>query len=170
MGKLPYIPNKKLYAAVMGACSYIRSTGYFNKAISYYADKYDVDEDDIAYYVRIAQSRGQKVSNAKKPARHYLWFAVEYSLGNERNGGAYFDASDAQYAVKKGISAETVQSRMSARDDYKSEYAPVHWFGRVEGFETKEEAEAKCDEWMETPYEPEVPKELIEYAKNYCHR
>lgn len=27
MKKLPYIPDKKLYAAVMGACSWIRECG-----------------------------------------------------------------------------------------------------------------------------------------------
>lgn len=72
MGKLPYIPNKKLYAAVMGACSYIRETGYFNKATSYYADKYDVDIEDVKKYVRIAQGNGQKAA----PKRKYKWYVL----------------------------------------------------------------------------------------------
>lgn len=31
--KYPYISDKRMYAAVMNACKYIRETGYFNKAI-----------------------------------------------------------------------------------------------------------------------------------------
>lgn len=52
MKKLPYISDKALYAAVMGACSYARDTGHFNKATSYYAEKYDVDVEDVRKYVR----------------------------------------------------------------------------------------------------------------------
>ncbi len=143
MGKLPYIPNKRLYAAVMGACSYIRETGYFNKATSYYADKYNVDVDDVRKYVRIAQSNGQK--NAAK--RKYHWFAVEFSMGNERNGGCYFEPIYAQCAVKKGVTVESVHRSMSKNDDYIDEYAPCHWFGRTEQFETKEDAENAISRW-----------------------
>ena len=147
MSKLPYIPNKKLYAAVMGACSYVRSTGWFNKATEYYADKYGVDIEDVKKYVRMAQGKGQKRNNAKSAPRKYFWFAVEYSMGNERNGEAYFEPLIAAYAVKRGLSARTVTNRMSEHDDYASEYSPCHWFGRVEGFETKEEAEATVEKW-----------------------
>ena len=66
MGKLPYIPDKKLYAAVMGACSYVRDTGYFNKATSYYANKYNVDVEEVRRYVRIAQGNGQKKRQREK--------------------------------------------------------------------------------------------------------
>lgn len=145
---LPYIPNKKLYAAVMGACSYVRDTGYFNKAVSYYADKYGVSESDLAKYVRMAQSDGQKKANKTKPARRYYWFAVEYSMGNERNGAAYFEPTLAQYTVAKGLTADTVKNRLSKHDDYISEYSPCHWFGRVERFDTQEQAERKINEWI----------------------
>jgi hypothetical protein len=72
MGKLPYIENKKMYAAVMGACSYVRATGYFNKATSYYADKYGVDVEEVRRYVRIAQGNGQK----RAAKRKYKWYVM----------------------------------------------------------------------------------------------
>ncbi len=71
MGKLPYIKDKPLYAAVMGACSYVRETGYFNKATSYYANKYNVDVEDVRKYVRIAQGNGQRGSTRK-----YKWYVI----------------------------------------------------------------------------------------------
>ena len=43
--KYPYIKGgKAMVAAVLGACSYIRETGYFNRAVTYYANKYNVSE------------------------------------------------------------------------------------------------------------------------------
>ena len=75
MHKLPYIADKKMYAAVMGACSYVRDTGYFNKATSYYADKYNVDVEEVRRYVRIAQGNGQKQA-AKRKKREYKWYVV----------------------------------------------------------------------------------------------
>ena len=140
MGKLPFIPDKKLYAAVMGACAYVRDTGYFNKATEYYADKYGVEVEDVRKYVRMAQGAGQRAANKDKPKRKYYYFAIEYSLGNERNGADYFEILEAQYAIRRGISCETVTQRMSAHDDLASEYAPCHWFGRIAGFDTEDEA------------------------------
>ena len=75
MGKLPYIPDKKMYAAVIGACSYIKATGYFNKATQYYADKYGVDVERVRKYVRTAQGNGQRQQNKRNP-RKYKWYAV----------------------------------------------------------------------------------------------
>ena len=75
MHKLPYIADKKMYAAVMGACSYVRDTGYFNKATSYYADKYNVDVEEVRRYVRIAQGNGQKQA-AKRKKWEYKWYVV----------------------------------------------------------------------------------------------
>lgn len=75
MGKLPYIRNKRLYAAVMGACSYIRETGWFNKATQYYANKYGVGVDDVRKYVRIAQGNGQREAAKKKPAT-FKWYTA----------------------------------------------------------------------------------------------
>lgn len=46
--KYPFIKGgKAMVAAVLGACSYIRETGYFNKAVRYYSEKYDVDPDEL---------------------------------------------------------------------------------------------------------------------------
>lgn len=171
MRKLPYIPDKRLYAAVMGACSYVRDTGWFNKAVSYYADKYNVAEDEVAKYVRIAQENGQKEKNSFSDKRKYKWFAVEYSIGNERNGGCYFDKCHAEYTVVKGLSADTVRKRLSAHDDYKSEYALCHWFGRIECFDTEAEAEDCVNRWKDE-HNPEnkertlTDDELSEYFSN----
>lgn len=53
MKKLPYIPNKDMYAAVMGACSMIRETGKFWTAVNYYADKHNVDKEEMIEYIRM---------------------------------------------------------------------------------------------------------------------
>lgn len=151
MGKLPYIRDKKMYAAVMGACSYVRDTGYFNKATDYYADKYGVDVDEVRKYVRIAQGNGQKTANSGE-SKKYFWFAVEYSIGGERHGADYFVKEWAQYQVVKGLSAKTVTSRIS-EPDYSSrnftEYGRYYYFGRVKGFATKADAEAAVKRWKE---------------------
>lgn len=70
--KYPYISDKKMYAAVMGACSYIRDKGYFNKAVSYYANKYGVDPDELAEEIRKRQGAGQKGKTRK-----YKYYLVE---------------------------------------------------------------------------------------------
>lgn len=75
MSKIPYIPDKSLYAAVMFACKMIRENGYFNKDCNIAADYYDVDVDDVKYYVRIAQGKGQKKANKKNP-RKYHWYLI----------------------------------------------------------------------------------------------
>lgn len=71
MHKLPYIADKNLYAAVIGACS----------------------------YVRIAQGNGQKIANSKKAPRKYYYFAVSYSMGSEAY--PYFYEDYAKYTVIK---------------------------------------------------------------------
>ena len=38
--KYPYIADKKMYAAVMSACKYIRETGRFNQAVERNAEWY----------------------------------------------------------------------------------------------------------------------------------
>ena len=145
--KYPFIKGgKAMVAATLGACSYIRDTGYFNKAISYYADKYNVDYDELAKNVRDRQAAGQRASKQK---RTYHYFAVEYSMGNERCGCDYFQPLEAQYCVAKGVSAETVKRRLSRRDDYISEYAPCHWFGRVQECESEQAAYDLVETWKE---------------------
>lgn len=146
MAKLPYIPNKKMYAAVMGACSYVRATGYFNKATQYYADKYGVSVDEVRRYVRMAASEGQK-EKAEKSPRKYLYFAIEFSIGSERGGFDYFEKEYAQYTIRKATSPENAKYQLYKNDKDWSEYAPQHYFGRVAAFRTKEEAERTIEEW-----------------------
>ena len=144
--KYPYIKGgKSMVAAVLGACSYIRETGYFNRAVTYYANKYNVSETELARNIRARQAAGQRENGGRK--RVYKWFAIEYSMGNERNGAAYFEPLEAQYSVAKGVSAETVKARLSKRDDYVSEYAPCHWFGRVAACDSEDEARKLVEEW-----------------------
>ena len=133
-----------MVAATLGACSYIRNTGYFNKAISYYANRYNVDEKKLAENVRARQAAGQRGSKTK---RKYNWFAVEYSMGNERNGAAYFESLEAQYTTERGVSADTVKRRLSAHDDYISEYSPCHWFGRVIACDSEQSANDLIAQW-----------------------
>lgn len=143
MGKLPYIPDKKMYAAVMGACSYIRQTGWFNKATNYYADKYNVDLDELQRYVRIAQSNGQKTSAKRK----YHYFAVEYSKGNERNGNDFFNKREAMYVVKRGLTEYSVKNTMRKDEDPFGEYTLITFFGRIQVCDTKEDAESVVEKW-----------------------
>ena len=63
--KYPFIPDKRMYAAVMGACKYIRETGYFNKAVQYNADKFGVDPNELEKEIRKRQSAGQKGKSSK---------------------------------------------------------------------------------------------------------
>lgn len=141
--KLPYIKDKSLFAAVCGACSYISETGWFNKATQYYADRYRVDVEEVRRLVRVAQGNGQKKS-AKK--RKYYYFAVEYSLGNERHGSAYFVKDDARYAVLKATSEDNAKRQLDKNDGW-GEYDWQHWFGRVRKFDTIDEADNALNEW-----------------------
>ena len=71
--KLPYIKDKRLYAAVMTACSMVKESGWLNKACKYAADKYDVREADVRDYVLIASRRGRIIagnSGEKKTKQH----------------------------------------------------------------------------------------------------
>lgn len=141
--KYPFIADKKMYAAVMGACQMICDTGWFNKATGYYADKYGVDEEELKKHIRARQVAGKKISAKRK----YYYFAVEYSMGCERSGTDYFVPECARYTVKRGTSADNVRLSLCARDKDYNEYADVHWFGRVVPCETLAEATKKVEEW-----------------------
>lgn len=71
--KLPYINDKRLYAAVMTACSMVKESGWLNKACKYAADKYDVREADVRDYVLIASRRGRIISgnSGRNRAKQY---------------------------------------------------------------------------------------------------
>ena len=78
--RYPYIADKEMYAAVMGACSMIREMGYFHKAVSYYASRYGVDEDELAAHIRARQGVGQhgKQRGAYKNFRYAGRYDVFY--------------------------------------------------------------------------------------------
>lgn len=152
MVKLPYIPNKKLYAAVMGACKWIREDGCFNKATSYYSDKYNVSVDDVRKYVRIAQGNGQKKANEKRPKRKYYWFAIEYAYWTLHDVGFcgidYLrDHSQKYYAVKKGLSEDSVTRAMTKNERVFGDYDHYKQFLRIEKFDTEQHAQQKVNEW-----------------------
>lgn len=85
--KYPFIPDKTMYAAVMGACSYIRETGYFNKAVKYYANKYGVDEDELAKHVRARQGAGQKGKTRKY--KHFVCIVIHDYYVTDSDAGYY---------------------------------------------------------------------------------
>ena len=141
--KYPYIPDKRMYAAVMGACKYIRDTGYFNKAIRYYADKYDVDAEELASHIRARQSSGQRGKSPSTKGRKYKWFMVVETV---------FSDAQWEYAINdpmiiKGISAESVIKRFiksdirrTNRDDYGGSYAPVYGHHVIAEFDNEQTA------------------------------
>lgn len=141
--RYPYIADKKMYAAVMGACSYIRAKGYFNKAVSYYADKYGVDEKELAQHIRARQGAGQKGKKSNNAGRKYKWFIVVRTCWTDASGET--DYSEPQ--VLKGLTAKSVVSRFSEADwnytvrmDYGGSYAPVVGHKAIAEFETETEA------------------------------
>ena len=66
--KYPYIP-RDYYPAVIQACKMIRETGWFNKAVSYYARQYDLDETELAFHIRKRQAAGQKGKRRTNPRK-----------------------------------------------------------------------------------------------------
>lgn len=156
--KYPYIPNKKLFAAVMGACSYIRDTGYFNKACEYYADKYGLKVEDVEREVRKRQSVGRK-NKYKKVT--YQYYAIEYSIGYGEEECFFQKYSNYVAEVKRATCKENAMHQVSNVED-RQIYAYHDWkdviayFGRVEEFKTKKEAQECVDKWLEerkTTYE-----------------
>ena len=158
MKKLPYIPDKKMYAAVMGACSWIRQSGYFNKATQYYADKYGVDVDELRKYVRTAQGNGQKQA-AKREKRVYHWYVIvalrDYYLADDCGTYLSWGYSDEDFRNNTRIFVRRATSAKNARDavsgtkgkdivrliaDRHQEYIARH----VEQYEKEEEANKRA--------------------------
>lgn len=142
--KYPYIADKKMYAAVMNACKYIRETGYFNKAVSYNAQRFGVDPDELAKEIRKRQSAGQK-AKSKTEKRKYKYFIVlsivESCEGSER----YVDKA----FVAKGLSKDSVDKKYIDLDfrrtraaDTGSYYSPCYLHETIKEFDTKEEADS----------------------------
>lgn len=149
--KYPYIPDKRMYAAVMGACSWIRDSGCFNKAVRYYADKYNVDEEELAMHIRARQAAGQKGKTAASKGRKYKYFLVCETVWCEANG-------ETQYynpAVVKGLTAKSVVKRysehdwnMTVRRDYGGVYAPEYGHEVIGEYATQAEAEEALRQYL----------------------
>ena len=141
--KYPFIPDKRMYAAVMGACSYIRETGYFNKAVSYYADKYNVDEDDLAKHIRARQSAGQRGRTSSAKGKKYKWFIVSDVYYCD----AYGEEEPTNHRIERGISKDSILNRhfesdlrFSRANDYGGSYAPSRTTLCSAGYSTEQEA------------------------------
>jgi len=133
MAKYPYIADKRMYAAVMGACKWIRESGYFNKAVRYYANKYNVSEKELAAEIRKRQGAGQKAKGTT--AREYKYYTVILYTETDRE------------CWKTG---EKVQRATSEKNARKANYENVYLDGYHElmhgsfilnEYETKAEAE-----------------------------
>lgn len=150
MSKYPYIHDKKMFAAVMGACSYIRETGYFNKAVSYYADKYSVDEKELAAHIRARQAAGQKGRTSPSKGRKYRWFIVCEVVSSEYCPEPTFNSP----RIVRGLTPETVERKYSDSDfqrtmleDYGGVFAPLYDHQVIASFDSKEEAEKNLPHW-----------------------
>lgn len=162
--KYPYIKGgKAMVAAVLGACSYIRKTGYFNKAVKYYANKYNVDEEELAANIRERQGAGQKGKKSKSQGRKYHWFIVCEQSWSDAEG--YSDYYRPQ--ILKGLSEKTIKSRFcesdnkrTMREDTGSSYSPVYNHIVIAEFDSEEQAREAFPKWEELAKEHENKKGL----------
>ena len=148
--KYPYIEDKRMYAAVMGACSWIRESGKFNRAVRYFAKKYGVDEEELAAQIRARQGAGQKGKTSVTKGKRYRYFLVSRTVWTEANGEKYFNRPE----VLRGLTAETVLRRFAeadeketARLDYGGAYAPEIDHVVCGEYETRAEAEEALSVW-----------------------
>ena len=143
MSKYPYIPDKKMFAAVMFACKLIRETGYFNKAVEEAAYYYGVDEEELKRHIRERQSAGQK---GKAKGRKYRWFILNKYETTDAHG--LFDYKE--YTIVRATNYKNAQSHYVESDwdatkrcDYGGAYSPYFFHGVIgehDGYETKSEA------------------------------
>ena len=139
-----------MVAAVLQACAYIRETGYFNKAVDYYANKYEVDRKELEKNIRARQAAGQKGKKSVSTGKRFKWFLVCETKFIEADGETYY-----QYPqVLKGLSPESVVNRFTDADwkrtvraDYGGSYAPSYSHEAIAEFGSKEEADAALSEW-----------------------
>ena len=144
MTKYPYIKDKKMYAAVMGACRYIRETGYFNKAVSYYAGKYGLQEEALAAEIRKRQAAGQK----NRKTAQYKYFVIVRRCCCEANQ----EWEEIERSVAKATSKENIEKRCAERNwreqrknDYGGSYAPVFYSDVFGPYGTESEARAALE-------------------------
>lgn len=151
--KYPLIKGgKAMVAATLGACSWIRTSGNFNRAISYYANKYGVDRDELEANVRARQAAGQKGRKPATKGRTFKWFLVcEVSWSDAAPEKNYCDPQ-----VLKGLSKKTVERRFvdqdwkkSAMNDYGGSYAPVFHHEAIAEFDSEADALNALPNWQE---------------------
>lgn len=137
--KYPYIANKKMYCAVMGACKWIRESGYFNKAVKYYADRYGVDADELAKHIRERQGAGQK--GKKRGA--YKYYVVLTWESCDADGEAHLIDLKTKKAMNES-NAKQDWWDFNRVNDYGGSYAPYRFDEVLNEFATKKEADTKC--------------------------
>ena len=152
MSKYPYIPDKRMFAAVMGACSYIRETGYFNKAVSFYAEKYHVDEKELADHIRARQAAGQKGRASASKGRKFKWFFVCETIATDADPVPTYNSPQ----IVRGLTPQTVEHRYTENDfyrtmkaDYGGNYAEQYSHVVIASFDSKKEAEKYLPSWRE---------------------
>lgn len=151
--KYPFITGgKNMVAATLGACSYIRATGYFNKAISYYAQKYNVNEYELTQNVRARQAAGQKKRAPVSKGKKYKWFLICQTVWCEADGVTDYDNP----VIVKGLSKETVHRRFTdsdwyatIRNDYGGSYAPVYGHQVIAEFDNEHDAVRAGEHWKD---------------------
>lgn len=145
--KYPFIPDKRMYAAVMGACSMIRATGHFHRAVEYYADKYGVDESELESHIRERQGAGQK---GKKGGKYKYYIVCKVT-----NTDARWERSRSNYEIIRALSKENAEKRFwvadwyeTRRDDYGGSYAGIYNHEVIGEYETKAQAESRLKEML----------------------
>lgn len=125
MSKYPHIEGKDMYAAVMGACRWIRESGYFNKATKYYADKYGLDVEDVRAEVRKRQGAGQR-GNKTGAAGPMKWFVVVKTVTCEAYGDTSVAGPARVVKAKKKETAGCNYNRENMANDYGGSFAPIY--------------------------------------------
>lgn len=143
--KYPFIRGgKNMVAAVLGACQYIRETGYFNKAVTIYSSRYGVDREELEQNIRARQAAGQKGQSRK-----YYWFIVEkYDFYAEAGVPCVCQDTFNGLTVRKATSEKNACKSWS--DNTGSAYDNVHIEIAIGKYDT--EAEAYKDVRLRTPY------------------
>lgn len=160
--KYPYIKGgKSMVAAVLGASNWISRGGGFNRAVSYYADKYGVDEDELAANIRARQAAGQRGKKSATAGRKFKWFIVCETVWSEANSETLYQDP----LVLKGLTKDTVTNRFTdhdyyrtMRNDYGGVYAPSFDHVAIAEFDTRAEAEAALEHWKEYAEQLEAAK------------
>lgn len=156
--KYPYIP-RGYYPAVMYACKLIRENGYFNQAVKRASNYYDVDEEEVARYVRERQGAGQKGKSRK-----YKYYVVcGYADYKAYDGGDdiyiydsehYTEADYLKYAFKavvRATSALNAKKQIQKKNELEEwdagagyvETGRFYMVCHIEQYDTKQDADSR---------------------------